>query len=100
MATDPLEARQVRLAKNQALFRAVNDQIDYMAQEQSTVVPLNFLCECADEDCHGRVEVDVTDWEDVASQHNLFLMEAGHQRSEDEEVVGQVGEYEVARKPE
>ena len=58
-----------------------------------------FLCECADEDCHGTVEVDAAEWEAAASQHNHFLMEAGHQRSEGEEVVGHVGEYELARKP-
>jgi hypothetical protein len=28
-----------------------------------------------------------------------YLVEAGHQRSEGEEVVGSVGEYEIARKP-
>jgi hypothetical protein len=58
-----------------------------------------FLCECADEDCHGTVEVDVAEWEAAASRHNHFLMEAGHQRSEGETVVGHIGEYEVARKP-
>ena len=30
-ATEPSEARRTRLAKNQSLFRAVNDQIEYMA---------------------------------------------------------------------
>jgi hypothetical protein len=39
------------------------------------------------------------EWEAVASRHNHFLMVAGHQHSEGEEVVGRVGEYEVARKP-
>jgi hypothetical protein len=90
----PREQTQLRFRKaNERLLAAV-------ANGGSGPRRVPFLCECADEDCHGRVEVDVTDWEDVASQHNLFLMEAGHQRSEDEEVVGRVGEYEVARKPE
>ena len=57
MATDSLEARQIRLGKNQALFRAVNSEIDDMAKEQSTVLPLNFLCECADPDCDAHIEL-------------------------------------------
>jgi len=59
-----------------------------------------FLCECADDDCLGTVNVPLGDWEAVASKPNHFLMEAGHQRSEGEVVVGSVGAYDVARKPE
>ena len=52
MATEPLEARHVRLGKNQALFRAVNGQIEQLASEQQrTVGPVSFLCECASPDC-------------------------------------------------
>jgi hypothetical protein len=89
----PREQTQLRFRKaNERLLAAV-------ANGGSGPRRVPFLCECADDDCHGRVEVDVADWEDIASQHNLFLMEAGHQRSENEEVVGELGEYEIARKP-
>jgi hypothetical protein len=60
---------------------------------------LPFLCECADDACLESVDVEMIEWEAVASRHNHFLMVAGHQHSEGEEVVGRVGEYEVARKP-
>jgi hypothetical protein len=58
-----------------------------------------FICECADDDCLGTVNVLPSEWEAVASKPNHYLMEAGHQRSEGEQVVGYVGEYEIARKP-
>lgn len=65
--------------------------------QEAQAVP--FLCECADDDCLGTVNVSLSEWEAVASQSNDFLMQAGHQHSEGEEVVGSVGEYEIARKP-
>ena len=35
----------------------------------------------------------------VAAAPNHYVMIAGHQRSEGEEVVGSIREYEIARKP-
>jgi hypothetical protein len=81
-------------------FREANqrflDVIEDGGREQRRVP---FICECADDECLDRVEVAVDEWEAVASQPNHFLMKAGHQRSEGEEVVGSVGEYDVALKP-
>jgi hypothetical protein len=95
-----MSSRETRREHNQLRFREANERLLKAVEDggsESRRVP--FVCECADDDCHGRVEVDVADWEAVASQHNHFLMEAGHQRSEGEEVVGHVGAYEVAQKP-
>jgi hypothetical protein len=61
--------------------------------------PVPFLCECAAEECLERVQVRLREWEDVAAMPNHYLMKAGHQRSEGEEVVGSIRDYEVARKP-
>jgi hypothetical protein len=58
-----------------------------------------FLCECAAEDCQGRVEVQLAEWEAVAARPNHYLMVAGHERSEGEQVVGSVGEYDEVQKP-
>jgi hypothetical protein len=35
------------------------------------------------------------EWETVASKPNHYLMESGHQRIEDEDVVGAIGDYEI-----
>jgi predicted phosphoadenosine phosphosulfate sulfurtransferase len=85
----------------QLRFRKANERLLAAVGNGGTDSPrrIHFLCECADEECHGTVEVYAAEWEAAASQHNHFLMEAGHQRSEGEEVVGHVGEYDVARKP-
>ena len=63
----------------------------------TTLIP--FLCECASVDCRGQVEVTIREWNRIAAKPNHFLMIAGHQRSEGEELVGLLHEYEIARKP-
>jgi hypothetical protein len=88
------ELNQLRFRKaNEFLHDAVEDQV-----QEAHAVP--FLCECADDDCLGTVNVLLSEWEAIASQPNHFLMESGHQHSEGEEVVGSVGQYDIARKPE
>jgi hypothetical protein len=77
---------------NEGLRNAIEDRV-----RESQPVP--FLCECADNDCLGTVNVTHGEWEAVAAKPNHFLMEAGHQRSEGEEVVGSLRESEIARKP-
>jgi hypothetical protein len=96
----PVTTREKRREQNQTRFREANERLHDAVEDQAhEVQPVPFLCECADSDCLGTVNVLLGEWEAVASQPNHFLIEAGHQRSEGEEVVGWVGAYEVARKP-
>ena len=82
-------------------FRKANEGLHDLVEDRvRDSQPVPFLCECADDDCAGRVQVLLGEWEGVAAKPNHYLMEAGHQRSEGEEVVGLVREYEIARKPE
>jgi hypothetical protein len=95
-----MASRTTRREQNQIRFREANERLHNAVEDQSSPMqPVPFLCECADNDCMGTVEVTLTEWQDVASTPNQYLMEAGHQRSEGEEVVGVLREYEVARKP-
>ena len=81
------------------MFRRGNELLHDAAVDARATSLVPFLCECADDDCLGRVEVTTAQWENVASERNHYLMIAGHQRSEGEQIVGSIGEYEIARKP-
>lgn len=95
-----MESRDPRREQNQKLFRRGNEALHDAAVEAVwEASPVPFLCECANVDCVGRVEITPTEWEDVAARPNHYVMIAGHQRSEGEEIVGSVREYEIARKP-
>ena len=91
-------SRDTRREENQKLFRKGNESLHNAALDaELALVP--FLCECADIDCMGVVDVAPNEWDAVAAKENHFLMIAGHQRSEGEEVVGSLREYEIALKP-
>jgi hypothetical protein len=92
--------RDTRREENQKLFRHGNESLhDAAVDAGSELSPVPFLCECADLDCLGRVVITPSAWEGVAAEPNHYVMIAGHQRSEGEEVVGSIREYEIARKP-
>jgi hypothetical protein len=94
-----MASRETRRERNQVRFREVNERFhDAVEDQPSPMQPVPFLCECADDDCMGTVEVTLTEWEEVAAKPNHYVMEAGHQRSEGEQVVGVLRGYEVARK--
>jgi hypothetical protein len=95
-----MASRELRREQNQLRFRQANERLHDAVEDQvPESQPVPFLCECADDDCLGTVEAQLREWEAVAAKPNHYLIEAGHLRSEGEEVVGSVGEYEVARKP-
>ena len=92
--------RDTRREENQKLFRKGNEHLrDAVEGDVPEEKPVPFLCECAAEDCRGRVEITLSQWESVASRPNHFVTEAGHLRSEGERFVGSLGDYELVRKP-
>jgi hypothetical protein len=96
-----MTSRAGRREQNQKRFRKGNETLhDAVENVVPEDLPVRFLCECADDDCLGNVNVTLSTWESVAARPNHYLMLAGHQRSEGEQVIDHVGEYEIARKPE
>jgi hypothetical protein len=95
-----MASRDTRREENQKLFRRGNERLrDVIAEGVPDEERVPFLCECAAEDCDGRVEVTLIQWELVAAQPNRYLMVPEHLLSEGEDVVGYLGEYEIVEKP-
>lgn len=95
-------SRDTRREQNQKLFRMGNERLSAAVNEQAVpeTASVPFLCECADEFCDGKVELDRRQWESIASNPNEYVMVPGHPRSEGEVVVGALDGYDVVRKPE
>jgi hypothetical protein len=95
-------SRDTRREENQKIFRLGNERLSLALDEQEMIpdtARVPFLCECADEFCNGRVELERTQWESIASNPNEYVTLPGHPRSEGEVVVGGLDGYEVVRKP-
>ena len=98
-----MEARQRdQIAKNEALFRDVNERVKRIDSEQSAPADerWDFLCECGDAQCIERVSLTVEEYERVRSNPVHFFVVPGHEESEVEHVVqGGEGYIVVEKKP-
>jgi hypothetical protein len=73
-----------RLARNQVLFREVNERLVEVAAAWGTD-PVDFLCECSRLDCKVTISLDLAD---VRSSSNLFVIAPEHETPEVERIVG------------
>jgi len=80
--------REVRAAKNQLLFRAVNDRIKELSDRVlPTVAEIDFACECADTTCTEVISVTSEEFKAIEDGGNRFIVKAGHEIPEVEDVV-------------
>ena len=90
--------RRERLAKNEALFRDVNERVEEIATEHARPETVEFLCECVDIECLARVELSVETYEQVRADSAQFVVTPGHEQLEVEDVVDRQPHYVVVRK--
>jgi hypothetical protein len=95
-----LDRRQERVGRNEALFRAVNEQLeglnDTFAVQTET---FQIVCECGKGDCVEQMAVPPEDYTRVRSDPTLFFVLPGHQDATVEAVVEERHEsYVVVRK--
>ena len=97
-----MDAREERLAKNEIVFRDVNERIEKMALEHAQALrekrDLGFLCECSNVDCTLRLQLTLTEYEQARSDATQFVVAVGHELPEIEEVVFVADTYQLFRK--
>lgn len=84
-----------RLARNQSLFRKVNEQIETAADAHDSV---EFVCECSDTACVSTVELRPAEYERVRSNSTWFFVKVGHDLPEIERIISQDDGYTVVEK--
>jgi 5-bromo-4-chloroindolyl phosphate hydrolysis protein len=91
--------REDRAARNQALFRAVNEKLEVMNE---AFVQFNesftIACECADVSCVEMLEIDPDEYQAVRAEPRHFAVLPGHIYSEVEVVVREGEGYVVVEK--
>jgi hypothetical protein len=92
------ESREERLAKNEATFRTLNENIQSIAIALGGDDPFEFICECATIGCFERISLSLKDYEQVRDDGARFLVVAGHEDMELERVIAVHGEYVVVEK--
>jgi hypothetical protein len=84
-----------RLARNQSVFREVNERIEEFAGDSGGEW---FICECSRPDCSSTLELTVPEYEHVRSDSTWFFVKRGHDIPEIERVVAQGSGYVIVEK--
>jgi hypothetical protein len=80
--------REASLAKNEELFRNVNERIETLSQTVAEVDSMTeYLCECDRPDCYHRVKATRSEYEAVRAESTHFILLPGHEDSRVELVV-------------
>jgi hypothetical protein len=88
-----------RAARNEALFREVNENIARLEKRYgTTITEPAFICECANDGCAEQLAVDLDVYQRVREQSRLFFVLPGHQDPQLERVVETHGDYLVVEK--
>jgi hypothetical protein len=86
-----------RLARNQALFREVNERLLELSdgfQDGS----MTFVCECSSEDCTATVTMAHEDYESVRAHSTFFVVLTGHELLEVEKVIDRRDGFTIVQK--
>jgi hypothetical protein len=94
-----MDAREKRLARNETLFRSVNENIERAAASgQLDDHTFEFFCECSNPDCTLLLPMTVADYERVRADARQFVVAPGHELPEIEKVVTRTDTYQVVLK--
>lgn len=100
MSTDdgPDEVRLVRLARNQALYREVNERVEAISRQFGRTGPLSLMCECPNPDCAAHLTLTVDEYEAVRADPTCFVVLPGHVYEDVEVVVDTAPTHVVVSK--
>jgi hypothetical protein len=88
-----------RAGRNEALFRAVNDNIAGSEEQMDSVSDsFSVFCECAKADCTMHVEVTLTEYVRVRRNPHRFIVAPGHEQPDIERVVERHPNFRVVEK--
>ena len=93
-------SRHERLEQNQKMFRDANERFEDAVEQNGLdgVRPVPFLCECADSDCRGRIEITTGDYDAAHIDSDHYVILPGHRTIAGEEIVEDNVTYLVADK--
>jgi hypothetical protein len=92
--------RQIRLAQNEAVFRAVNERIKALNEAFAVITEtFDVVCECADPGCIKQVRVSMDAYERIRTDATLFIVARGHEVPELEDTIEKPNDYSCVSTP-
>ena len=88
-----------RAARNEALFREVNENIARLEERHgTTATETAYVCECASAGCAEQFAIDPETYRRVRRQPRLFFVRPGHEGPQFERIVERHENYLVVEK--
>jgi hypothetical protein len=85
-------------ARNEDLFRDVNDRIQRLAADMLVDDLAQYVCECVDLRCLSQIRATQDEYAEIRRSPVLFLVAPGHVDESYERVVISTDRYEVVEK--
>lgn len=99
MESSSQQAREVRAARNQALFRRLNEKLKMLNDAFVSVTDtFTIACECADELCVEMIDIDPHEYVAIRGEPRHFAVLPAHVYPDVERVVSERDGYVVVEK--
>ena len=92
-----MEARAARAARNESVFREVNERVKDVNDRFETVDGM-FFCECSNPGCAETFAMTAADYERLRARGDQFALIRGHDDPAIERVVEERVDYVVVQK--
>lgn len=107
-----IKSSERRMAENEVVFRKYNESLtegfrylknaakesNHEADAPDITEPLQFFCECSDENCIDRVPITIPSYELIHKKRNRFIIKKGHEAVAIEKVVNIEKNYAIVDK--
>jgi hypothetical protein len=88
-----------RAARNEALFRRVNERVEEVSQAFEEILDTaDFFCECAEIGCMEKIRMKIAEYEQLRAESTHFAVKPGHEVPQTERVVARRTGYLVVEK--
>jgi hypothetical protein len=93
------DARADRAARNEALFRRVNERLEEINESFAPLTEhFEVVCECADASCAEQIELTLFQYEQVRREPTRFIVKPDHVLATDERVIEEHRDYVIVEK--
>jgi hypothetical protein len=95
-----MDARQERIAQNEAMYRSVNREIEQTSEElgEGPQARIEVLCECGKDSCSATVELTIAEYDEAHRERDRFVVVPGHEDEQIERVATRTERYLVVDK--
>jgi hypothetical protein len=89
-------ATKDRIARNEAIFREVNERVADVMNSDARVT--NFLCECGNLDCVEEISLTDAEYTRLRSNPATFAVVPGHGLEDVETIVDETDRFQIVEK--